>query len=172
MEDGTACNDGNACTQEDTCQAGVCVGDDPVVCTATDQCHDAGVCSPATGLCSNPIVEDGTACDDGDACTQEDTCQAGVCVGSDPVVCTDCSFQITGIVKQGANILVTWTTSGGTTNVVQATGGGAGGSYSNNFTDLSGLFVISGCGNTTTNYLDLGGATNFPSRYYRVRLMP
>src|SRR5215469_1066679 len=39
---GTACNDGNACTQTDTCQAGVCVGSNPVVCAASDQCHVGG----------------------------------------------------------------------------------------------------------------------------------
>ena len=51
---GTACNDGNACTQTDTCQAGVCAGANPVVCTASDQCHVAGTCNPTTGVCSNP----------------------------------------------------------------------------------------------------------------------
>ena len=85
--DGTACNDGNACTQSDSCQAGVCTGSNPVVCGASDQCHDAGVCDPATGACSNPSKADGTACNDGDACTQSDSCQAGVCTGSNPVVC-------------------------------------------------------------------------------------
>src|SRR5262245_34695165 len=29
---GTPCNDGNACTQTDTCQAGTCTGSSPVVC--------------------------------------------------------------------------------------------------------------------------------------------
>src|SRR5207247_9484497 len=52
--DGTACNDGNACTQTDTCQAGACVGSNPVVCSASDQCHVAGTCDTATGVCSNP----------------------------------------------------------------------------------------------------------------------
>src|SRR5206468_2988453 len=42
--DGTACNDGNACTQTDTCQNGTCTGSNPVVCTA-DQCHDPGTCN-------------------------------------------------------------------------------------------------------------------------------
>jgi len=80
--DGTACNDGNACTQTDTCQAGVCVGSNPVVCTALDQCHVAGTCDPATGSCSNPNAADGTACDDGNACTEGDVCTGGVCGGS------------------------------------------------------------------------------------------
>src|SRR5207249_4522688 len=49
--DGSACNDGNACTRSDTCQSGVCTGGNPVVCPAPDQCHDAGTCNPATGAC-------------------------------------------------------------------------------------------------------------------------
>ena len=86
--DGTTCNDGNACTQSDTCQAGVCTGSNPVVCTASDQCHVAGTCDPQTGACSNPTAPDGTACNDGNACTQTDTCQSGVCTGSNPVTCS------------------------------------------------------------------------------------
>src|SRR5207247_10548 len=57
------------------------------VCTAIDQCHVPGTCSPATGTCSDPARPDGSACDDGSACTQTDSCQAGVCTGSNPVVC-------------------------------------------------------------------------------------
>lgn len=86
--DGTVCNDGNACTGTDTCQAGVCTGASPVVCAPLDQCHDAGVCDPASGVCSNPAKPNGTACNDASVCTQTDTCQAGVCTGSSPVVCT------------------------------------------------------------------------------------
>jgi hypothetical protein len=86
--DGTACGDGNACTQTDTCQAGTCVGGNPVVCTASDQCHVAGTCNPASGTCSNPPAEDGTPCADDNACTQVDACLAGACVGGDPVICT------------------------------------------------------------------------------------
>ncbi|MFO0756521.1 MAG: proprotein convertase P-domain-containing protein [Byssovorax sp.] len=85
--DGTACNDGNACTQSDTCQNGACTGNNPIVCSAQDQCHTAGVCAPATGVCSNPSKANGTACNDGNACTQSDTCQNGTCTGANPVVC-------------------------------------------------------------------------------------
>src|SRR5262249_20764081 len=84
---GSACNDGNACTQSDTCEAGACVGTNPIVCGALDQCHEAGVCDPASGICSNPGKVNGSACNDGDACSQTDTCQAGVCTGTNPVVC-------------------------------------------------------------------------------------
>ncbi len=88
MNNGTACNDGNACTRTDTCQAGVCVGANPTVCSAEDQCHSVGTCDPATGACSNPPVPDDTPCTDYDACTQTDVCQAGQCVGGNPVTCT------------------------------------------------------------------------------------
>jgi len=86
--DGTACNDGNACTLTDTCQDGACTGASPVVCTALDQCHNAGTCDPTTGTCSNPMTADGSSCDDGDACTLTDTCQNGACTGGNLVVCT------------------------------------------------------------------------------------
>jgi hypothetical protein len=86
---GTACNDGNACTQTDTCESGACVGGNPVICMALDQCHEIGVCNTGTGVCTNPDKANGTACNDGNACTQTDTCQAGACVGGNPVVCND-----------------------------------------------------------------------------------
>ena len=85
---GSACDDGNACTQTDSCQNGSCVGSNAKLCTALDQCHVAGACNPATGVCANPAKADGTACDDGTACTKTDNCQSGSCVGNNPVVCT------------------------------------------------------------------------------------
>lgn len=51
--------------------------------------------------------------------------------------------------------------------------GAASGSYSNNFTDLSPQIIVPGCFCvTTTNYLNVGGATNSPASYYRVRRVP
>jgi len=85
---GTSCNDGNACTQTDTCQSGVCTGSNPVTCTAADQCHAVGTCNPSTGACSNPALPNGTTCNDGNACTQTDTCQSGTCTGTNPVTCS------------------------------------------------------------------------------------
>lgn len=91
-----ASNDPNVCGQQ-CCQTdgtcgNVCPGSDRcagVVCTPFNACHLAGVCDPATGQCSNPPAPQGTACDDFDACTQTDVCDgAGVCTGTNPVVCT------------------------------------------------------------------------------------
>jgi FG-GAP repeat protein len=84
---GSSCNDANLCTQSDSCQSGTCTGSSPVTCTAQDQCHDVGVCSPATGLCNDPPKINGSSCNDGSLCTQSDTCQLGACVGASPVMC-------------------------------------------------------------------------------------
>lgn len=58
--DGTTRTDGNACTQPDTCQAGVCTGSNNVTCTALDDCRDVGACNPTDGQCSDPPKSDGT----------------------------------------------------------------------------------------------------------------
>src|SRR5439155_5279949 len=80
VANGTICNDGNACTRGDTCQAGVCTGTG-IVCVALDQCHVEGTCDPATATCSNPRAPDWSLCDDADACTVRDTCAGGSCLG-------------------------------------------------------------------------------------------
>jgi Ig-like domain-containing protein/pectinesterase len=81
-------------------------------------------------------------------------------------------LQIISTDEQGNDITITWTTAGGRTNAVQATAGNGAGDYDTNFTDISGPIVIPGSGDATTNYLDAGGVTNTPTRYYRIRLVP
>ena len=99
-----------------------------VTCTASDQCHDAGVCDPATGICSNPVKADGATCSDGDACTVNDTCEAGSCNGggTDPV-CIGCGPVNTSPV-------VTDTTSSNPMPI----GGSSSASVSASFTDAVG----------------------------------
>ena len=79
---------------------------------------------------------------------------------------------ITSVAKEGNNIRITWQTSPGTTNIVQVGNGPVNGNYSSTFTDLSSPLAITGSGIVSTNYVDVGGATNTPARYYRVRLVP
>jgi len=82
-------------------------------------------------------------------------------------------FQITNIRTVTNDVVLTWNTIPDATNVVQATSAGPNGSLSpNNFADISSQIVIGGLGQVSTNYTDIGGATNFPARYYRVRLLP
>jgi hypothetical protein len=77
------------------------------------------------------------------------------------------------MVRSGNNIVLTWMTPAGTTNQLEVTSGGSGGAFSTNgFTNLGAQMLIGGSGAITTNFTDVGGATNKPARYYRVRLVP
>jgi hypothetical protein len=53
-----ACNDGDACTQVDSCQGGRCVAGPPTVCQPSADCPESGVCDPGSGVCSNPCAAD------------------------------------------------------------------------------------------------------------------
>jgi hypothetical protein len=128
--DGTPCDDANACTRSDTCQAGVCVGANPVTCQALDQCHVAGVCDAQSGLCSNPNAAPGTPCNDQDACTQIDSCANGVCVGAAPVMCQAVDqCHLVGVCGKQSGICSSPTANDGTSCLLQnanaACGGGA-----------------------------------------------
>lgn len=81
-------------------------------------------------------------------------------------------LRFISVAAQGSNMVVTWKTAGVRINVVQATKGSGVGGYSNSFQDISGPITINIPGDTSTNYTDAGGATNRPSRYYRIRLGP
>lgn len=52
-----------------------------VTCTPISQCHVAGQCQEDTGLCTNPLMDDGSTCDDGDVTSGQDKCTAGECKG-------------------------------------------------------------------------------------------
>ena len=58
---------------------------------------------------------------------------------------------------------------GDKTNALQVAAGDMSGSFTDNFFDI---FTVTNTVGSVTNYLDLGAATNFPARYYRVRLVP
>jgi len=75
------------------------------------------------------------------------------------------AFAITSL-RMGTNygcVLLSWETTGGTTNVVQATT-----NLLYPFTDIS-TNIIPGTNVVFTNYLDIGATTNAPSRFYRIR---
>ncbi len=67
LEDGSACDDRDACTSGETCSAGVCGNGD--------------------NLCFCRDKDDGTPCDDGQRCTAVDVCTDGACIGT-PISCT------------------------------------------------------------------------------------
>ena len=83
-------------------------------------------------------------------------------------------LRIISAALTGDDVYVAWRTAGGHTNVVQATDGTTDGGYvSSNFTDIpASQTIVTGSGDALTNYMDVGGATNAPTRYYRLRLVP
>ena len=71
------CDDGNACSQGDTCAGGTCSGV-AMVCNDNNLCTSDS-CNPKSGcVVANNIL----ACNDNNACTQNDTCGGGTCKGS------------------------------------------------------------------------------------------
>jgi hypothetical protein len=91
-------------------------------------------------------------------------------VGS--VVLDPNAFRVTSVTREGNNLRVTWLMGPGQTNALQAAaGGGHGNCTMDGFTDI---FVVTNNATpgTLTNYLDIGAATNIPSRFYRARLSP
>ena len=91
--------------------------------------------------------------------------------GTDPLNPAS-ALRITDVVRENNSARVTWTTVGGKVYVLQASSGTAEGNYTNNFIDLSGQIIGPGIGESTTNFLHVGGAQSVPARYYRVRLGP
>jgi hypothetical protein len=80
---GTPCDDGDACTLEDACDAtGGCSGT-LRDCSALDAVCVVGACDPGSGDCVAETAPDSTPCDDGDACTIDDACVDGTCSGGD-----------------------------------------------------------------------------------------
>jgi T5SS/PEP-CTERM-associated repeat protein len=117
----------------------------------------------------NPSISNATSAASGTylvTVTDSNGCTSAV--GSTTALVT--ALQITSITTQGSDILITWAATGGTTNAVQATPGNPG--YNTNFVDISGPLLILGSGDTSTNYVDSGAATNSPVKFYRVRLVP
>lgn len=82
------------------------------------------------------------------------------------------TFRITSVAREGNDLLVAWLMGPGQTNTLQTTAGNPDGSYTTNgFTDIFIVTNNTGVG-SITNYLDVGAATNSPSRFYRARLIP
>lgn len=86
LEDGTACDDGNACTLDDQCQSGKCTG-------TGKQCDDGNPCTAnacEADNCSFPAARQGEACQNpASLCTVGQVCADGACVGGEPKDCAD-----------------------------------------------------------------------------------
>ncbi len=94
--DDTSCNDDNACSFNDRCIGGSCVGD-AATCDDGDPCT-VDSCDTNAG-CIFVGAPAGLACDDGNPCTADDACDAaGVCAGAG-IACDDgnaCTVDVCG----------------------------------------------------------------------------
>ncbi len=79
-----SCDDGNACTENDTCSDGDCLGL-PLDCGESTECLRQW-CEPSVGCQSEELTG---SCDDGDPCTIGDTCSMGMCMTSGNMNCND-----------------------------------------------------------------------------------
>ena len=73
---GGQCDDGQACTTGDQCQAGSCSGE-PVTCAAQSDACNTGACDPATGQCVAVPAANGSPCPSG-------MCMGGLCIADIP----------------------------------------------------------------------------------------
>ena len=100
-----SCDDLNACTQNDSCVGGTCVGGEALNCNDSNDCTE-DACEPGFGCVH---AQRTGLCDDGNSCTT-DMCDNGVCVGTvpgcapprgceiAPSTCLDptCTYEIAG----------------------------------------------------------------------------
>ncbi|MBK8253504.1 MAG: hypothetical protein IPK82_12660 [Polyangiaceae bacterium] len=87
------CDDGNACTTNDQCSEGTCVGLQKS-CGVAPPCK-VNLCNPDTGQCEEKAGSDNSQCDDGDPCTTSGLCKNGICNKGPQIDCslfnTDCT---------------------------------------------------------------------------------
>jgi hypothetical protein len=80
---GAACNDGDPCTIDESCQGVTCEGGQERSCDDSNPCTDDACVDQ--GACEHSFNEG--SCDDGNNCTENDLCASGICAGSVSQLC-------------------------------------------------------------------------------------
>ena len=81
---GTSCNDGNACTQSDTCQSWACTGSGPVTCAAEDTVTSLGPVRLPLSLFRHPLLRTVRQRSEGTSAPIRMGARAGACTGPAP----------------------------------------------------------------------------------------
>jgi hypothetical protein len=79
------CDDHDACTRNDSCVGGTCIGGPEIVCQDAERCTTDG-CNPTVGCSFEARVG---PCDDGSKCSNGDQCGSGLCQPGPAIVCDD-----------------------------------------------------------------------------------
>lgn len=95
LTDGTACSDGNACT-DDVCLGGRCVST-PKSCVSLNSECTLGVCSATNGSCVMTLVNQSRPC------TPANVCSTAVCVGQQ---CVSSPKNCSSVVSPGEQCVV------------------------------------------------------------------
>lgn len=104
--------------------------------------------------------------DDADGDSQNNL--AEFLAGTDPTNSSS-AFRIIDIGIEGEDVRVTWTMGSDKTNALQVAADDVSSGFTDSFFDI---FSVTNTVGSVTNCLEVGGATNFPARLYRVRLVP
>uniref|UniRef100_A0A383V479 Uncharacterized protein n=1 Tax=Tetradesmus obliquus TaxID=3088 RepID=A0A383V479_TETOB len=92
-KDGASCDDGNKCTNQDTCSGGSCIGK-PIVCPAPSNQCQISACDPINGGCINKNKPDNSSCTIGGGSAglcRSDKCINGQCVAGEDMDCSNLS---------------------------------------------------------------------------------
>ena len=135
------------------------VGTTPVTWTAEDAAGHLAVCTQRVAV----AVADPDGDIDGDGLTNAAECR----MGSDPLD-PDSGLRILDLRVEANDTRVIWRSVGGATHIVQ----GADELVPGVFSNLSAFITLSGRGDVVTNWVESGGATNRPGRYYRIDFVP
>ncbi len=76
-------------------------------------------------------------------------------------------FHVISVTPEGSDICITWMCGSGRTNAVQSAS-----DLIIGYSDISSNIILTGVGVVSTNFCDVGAATNTPAYFYRVRLVP
>ena len=110
---GTACDDGEACVENDQCDsAGTCSGTTITCDSSGDTTCSINTCDDTTGTCGPVFTASATTCNDGSSNTQSDECDGNGQCGGTTIACSDATTCTPTWTPNGVNCTPTHATQG------------------------------------------------------------